>query len=92
MERDGVVEDELRSTSEFVGDCFRGEVPMEGAQDIGENKGNVVGQGFRERGGYSGECIVSTDCDARYGPIGKDENRNYGVDVILDLCRNSPLV
>ena len=64
---------------------------MEGAQDIGEHKGYVLGQGFWEHGGSSGECVVSTDCDARYGTIGKDENGSDGVEVILDLGRN-PLV
>ena len=65
---------------------------MEGAQDIGEHKGNVLGQGFWEHGGQSGECVVSTDCDARYGTIGKDENGSYRVEVLLDLGRNIPLV
>jgi len=37
LERDGVVEEELRSTSEFMGDRIQGEVPVEGVQDIGEH-------------------------------------------------------
>ena len=51
LERDWVVEKELLSTSEFGGDRFQGEVPMEGAQDIGEHEGNLGGQGFWEHGG-----------------------------------------
>ena len=51
LERDGVVEEELRGASEVVGDRFQGDVPMEGVQDIGEHEGNVGAQGFREHGG-----------------------------------------
>ena len=36
--------------------------------------------------------MVGTDCDGRFGTIGEDENCNYGVGVLLDLCRNAPLV
>ena len=65
---------------------------MEGAQDIGEHKGDVVGQGFREHGRQGGECIVGADSEARDGAISEDENSSDGVDVILDLSRNIPLV
>ena len=46
LERDGVVEEELRRAVEFARDCFQGEVPMEGVQEIGEHEGNVGYQGF----------------------------------------------
>jgi hypothetical protein len=51
LERDGVVEEELRSVFETIRDCISGEVPMEGAQDIGEHEGNIMGQGLWEDGG-----------------------------------------
>ena len=44
LERDGVVEEELGSVRENIGDSIPGEVPMEGAGDIGEYESNVVGQ------------------------------------------------
>ena len=43
LERDGVVEEELRGVFEVVRDSGLGEVPMEGGQDIGEDEDNVVG-------------------------------------------------
>ena len=92
MECDGIVEEELRSALEFARDRFQREVPMEGAQYIGEHKGDVVGQGFREHGGQGGESIVGADSEARDSAISEDENSSDGVDVILDLSRNIPLV
>ena len=65
---------------------------MEEAQNIGAHKGNVVGQGFREHGGQGGECVVGADSEVRDGTISEDENSSDGVDVILDLSRNVPLV
>jgi len=50
LERDGVIEEEMRSPSETVREGIRREVPVEGAQDIGEHEGNVMGQGFRKEG------------------------------------------
>jgi hypothetical protein len=90
LECDGVVEEEIRSISEFIWDGIPREVPMEGAQDIGEHKGSVAGKRFREERGQSGQCIANGD--ARGGAIGEDENRGNGVDMVLDLSRNTPLV
>ena len=92
MERDGVVEKELRSTFESIWNSISGEVPMEGARDIGEHERNVVGQGVGEDGRQSGECIVGADSDPRDGAIGEDKDRSDRVDVVLDLSRNTPLV
>ena len=36
--------------------------------------------------------MVSTDCETRYGTVGKDKNGSYGVEVLLDLGRNAPPV
>ena len=77
---------------EFARDCFQGEVPVEGAQDIGEHKGDIMGQGFREHGGQGGQCIVSANGDTRDGTIGEDKNGSDRVYVLLDLGRNTPLV
>ena len=48
-----------------------------------------MGQGFGKDGGQSRECIVGTDSDARNGAIGEDENSSDGVDVLLNLGRNT---
>jgi len=48
LEGDGIVEEELWSASEKVGEGIPGEVPMEGARYIGKHEGGVAGQGFRE--------------------------------------------
>ena len=92
LETNGVIEEEPRGVVEYLWEIINGEVPMEGARDVGEHEGDVAGQGFGEDGGQSRKCIVSTDSDARYGTIGEDENRSDGVNVALDLCRNSPVV
>jgi len=65
---------------------------MEGAQDIGEHKSNVVGQSFGEDGGQRRECIVGTDSDTGNGSIGEDENGSDRVDVLPNLGLNTLLV
>jgi len=92
LERDGVIEKELRSLFENVRESISREIPMARVYDIGEHKGNIAGQGFVEDGGQGRECIVGTDSDARNGAIGKDENSSDGVDVLLNLGRNTLLV
>ena len=49
LESNGVVEGAIYiySAPKFARDCFQGEVPMEGAHNICEHKGNIMGQGFR---------------------------------------------
>ena len=92
LQRDGVVEEELRSVFENLGDCILREVPMKRARDIGEHEGNVVGQCFGEHSGQSGQRIISADSNARDSAIGKDENGSDGVDVLLDFIRDTFLV
>ena len=92
LEGNGVIEEESRGAVENLWESISGEVPMEGAQDIGEHEGDVPGQVLGEDGGQSRKCIISTDSDARHGTIGEDEDSSDGVDVVLDLCHNSPLV
>jgi hypothetical protein len=87
LERDGVVEVELRSPFEHLWDSILGEVPREGTQNVGKYEGNIVGQGFGEDGGQSGECIVGADSDAGDSAIGEDENGIDGVDVPLYLIQ-----
>jgi len=65
---------------------------MERVYDIGEHKGNVVGQGFVEDGGQGREYIVGTDSHAWDSAIGKDDNRSDGVDVHIDLSRDTLFV
>ena len=69
LQRDGIVEEELRSVLQYNWKTVPGEVPMEGARDIGEHEGGVAGQGFGEDGGESGECIVGADRNTRDGAI-----------------------
>ena len=77
---------------ETIRDSILGEVPVERAQNIGEHKSNVAGQGFSEDGGQNGECIVSADSDAWDSAIDEDKDSRDRVDVILDLSRDAPLV
>jgi len=49
LEGDGIVEKEVGSAFENIRDGILGEVPMEGAQYIGEHEGDVAGQRFREQ-------------------------------------------
>ena len=58
---------------------------------MGENEGNVVGE-VGEDGGQSGESIADGDRGAWEGAVGEHEYRSDGVDVFLDLCRNTLLV
>ena len=44
LERNGVVEKEVRSVFESIRDGVPGEVLIERARDIGENEGNVIGR------------------------------------------------
>ena len=92
LQRDGVVEEELRSVFENIREIIPGETPIVGARDIGEHEGGVAGQGFGEDGGQGGECIVGADSDARDGAINEDENSSDGIDVASDLTDNAPLV
>jgi hypothetical protein len=92
LERDGVVEEELWSVFESIGESIPREVPMKRTCDIGEHKGNIVGQGSGKDGGQSGKCIVRADSDTRDSAIGEDQNGSDGFDVFLDLFRNTPLV
>ena len=50
MERDGVVDEELRGVSETLWECIGREILKEQVRGVGEEDGNVVGQGFREDG------------------------------------------
>ena len=92
MQRDGIVEEELRSVLQNNRETVPGEVPMEGVRDIGEHEGGVADQGFGEDGGESGECIVGADCNVRDGAIRDNDDSSDGIDVFLDLGGNAPLV
>ena len=92
LERDGVVEEELRSIFEGIREGILGEVPGKGARDIREHEGNTVSQVLGKDGGQSSECIVGASGDARDGAIGEDNDRCDGVDVLLDLSGNTLLV
>jgi hypothetical protein len=65
---------------------------MNRARYIGEHEGDVADQGFGEDGGQSGESVVGAESDARYGAISENQDCGDGVDVMLDVGRNTPLV
>lgn len=65
---------------------------MEGAEDISEHETNIAGQGLREDGGQSGECVVGADSDAGNGAIGEDKYCGEGIDMLFNLSRNTLLV
>jgi len=65
---------------------------MEGAQDISEHEANIASQGLGEDGGQRGECIVGANGDAWNGAISEDKNCSDGIDMFLDLSRNTLLV
>ena len=44
LERDGIVEEEVWSIPENIGDGLLGKVPVKGTQDIGKHERNVVDQ------------------------------------------------
>jgi len=92
LERDRVVEVELRSAFEHPWDSTLGEVPREGTQYVGKNERNIVRQGFGEDGGQSGECIVGANSDARDSAIHENENDIDEVDVFPYFISNTPLV
>src|SRR5258706_8191654 len=92
LQRDGIVEEELRSAFEIIWEIIPGEAPMLAAQDIGEHEGGVAGQGSGEDSGQGRECIVGADSEARDGAISEDKNSSDGVNVVFDLSGNTPLV
>jgi hypothetical protein len=53
LERNGVVEEELRNIFEYIWDGVHTKVPKEEARDLGKHEGSMIGQGFGEGGGES---------------------------------------
>jgi len=92
LKRDGVIEEELRCPFENLWDCIPGEVPIKWARYVGEHKGNVVGQGFGEDGGQSGQRVIGSGSHVRDSAIDEEENGSDGVDMLLDLSCNTLLV
>jgi len=69
LERNWVVDEELRSIFENFWDSVLGDVQRAVRLGIGEHEGNVLSQGPREESGESGECVVHADSDTRDGAI-----------------------
>ena len=91
LERDGIVEEELRSISEILWESIRREVLEERIRGVGKQEGNIFGSGWEESR-ESGEGIVDTGSDAGNGAIGEDKNGSGGIDVALDLsCKTLPM-
>ena len=89
LQRNGVVEEELRSVFESIRDGVRGEILVEGTRDIGEQEGNIIGRALGEDGGQSGECRVGPISDAWDSAIGEYEDGSDRVGFLLDLSRNT---
>jgi len=92
LERDRVVEEELRGVFEYLWNSVFRDVQREVCRGIGEQEGNVLGQGFGEESRECGECIVHARSDTRDGAIGEDENGSDRVNVVLNLSCNTLLV
>jgi hypothetical protein len=92
LERDGVVNEVLRSTFETIRDSVLGGVMVERIENVSEYEGGVPGWSSGEYGGQSGEGRVGANSGARDGAIGEDENGGDGIDAILDLSDNTPPV
>ena len=80
------------SIFEDIWESIPGEVLVEGARDIGEHEGKVVGRGRGEDGGQNGERMVGAGSDAGDSAIGEDKDGGDGANVVLDLCCNTFLV
>lgn len=92
LERDGVVNLELRSILENTRDSILTNIEAEGVPNIREQEGDVFGWGLGENGGQSGQCGANAAGIARDGAIGEYENRGDRVDMVLDLSCNALLV
>ena len=82
----------MRSIFQNFRDCVSGEIPVEGAHDIGEHEGNLAGQWIGKYGGERRECIGGASIHTWNGTIGEDQNGSDRVGVILDLSGNILLV
>ena len=89
LERNGVVEKELRSVFEGILDGVRRKVLVERVRDVREKEGNVFGRGLGEDGGQSGKCRVGTNSDPWGGAVGQDENGSDIVGVLLHLSNQA---
>ena len=88
MKRDGVVEAELRRVFEHVRDSVPAEIPMKRTRYVGEYEGNILCQ-CGEHGGQSRQHVIGADSNARESAIGEDENSSDGVNVLLELFRDT---
>ena len=89
LERNRVVELELRGAFEDLRDGVQAEIPRKRGHDIGEHEGDVVGQNCGEDGGQNGERVVQAASTARDGAIDQEKNGRNGVQVILNLSRHT---
>ena len=64
----------------------------EWTRHVGENEGNIICQCFGEHGGQSRQHAIGADSNARDSAIGEDENGTDGVDMLLELIRDTFLV
>jgi len=85
LQCDGVVEEELRSGFEDIGDSISREVLIEGRGEIAEDEANVFDWDLEGDGGQKRECIVSTNSYARDGTIDDDDGGSNRFDVFLNL-------
>ena len=92
LERNWVVEEESWRVFENLWDSVLTEVEREACRGIGEQEGNIIGQGFWEEGRQNRQSVVCADSDAWDGTIGQDENGINSGNVFLNMSRNALLV
>jgi len=91
LERDGIVDPELRSVFEDLRNSVLAEVPGKGVRDIGEHEGGIS-QTIGGDGRQSGDGVVQVAAAARDRAVGEDENGGDVIGVPHDLSSNSPFV
>ena len=92
LERDGVVDLELRCIFQNSWDSVLAEVPRKKIQNTGKHEGNLVSQWFVEDGWQSGQHVNYADRAVWDGAIDEDENGSHGDDLLLDLSCKTLLV
>ena len=92
LERDGVVEKELRSVFKHPRDSALWEIHVYRTRHIGEHEGDAIGWNLGEDGGQNGKCVVVAGSEAWDGAIGEDKDGSDGIGVLLDLGRNTFLL
>ena len=90
LQRDGVVDEELRSGFENIWESIPGEVAAKRVRDVGEEEGSVSGQGFGDDGGKSVECMSGPTVTCGTVPLAR--TRTAVTESMLSLTRMAMLL